>query len=161
MFFPPTAVAVISMIDVSVVPGYCTGCCGYCHWYLFLLSREQELQNYGIFQKHGASGKWCYLYRCCVELIDHPWFFFFFLNSSLSIAPLHIRLQTKPVGYRISQHTCSNSKNQQTPYRINSSISNISFINNCTCYKAGRCHLSKHKVQTKMKTGNAIQTITR
>jgi hypothetical protein len=50
-------VAVIAVIYVSVVPGYCTGRCGYRYWYLFVLSREQELQNYGIFQKHGASGK--------------------------------------------------------------------------------------------------------
>lgn len=61
VFFPCTAMAVISVMDVSVIPGYCTGCCGYRHWYLLLLSREQELQNHGIFQKHGASGKSCYL----------------------------------------------------------------------------------------------------
>lgn len=50
-------VAMIVVMNVSVVPGHCTGCCRYRHWYLFLLSRKQELQNYGIFQKHGASGK--------------------------------------------------------------------------------------------------------
>lgn len=50
-------------MDVSVVSGNCAGCCSHCHWYLFLLSREQELQNYGIFQKHGASGK-SLLVRC-------------------------------------------------------------------------------------------------
>lgn len=33
-------VAVIVVMNVSVVPGYCIGCCGYRHWYLFLLSRE-------------------------------------------------------------------------------------------------------------------------
>jgi len=74
---------------------------------------------------------------------------------------LHIRLQTKAVGYRISQHTCNNNITQQTPYRINSAINNVTFLNKCMCYKAGICHLSKNKVQTSTKTGNAIQTITR
>jgi hypothetical protein len=49
--------AVVTVMVVSVVPGHRAGCRSHCHWYLFLLSREQELQNYGIFQKHGASGK--------------------------------------------------------------------------------------------------------
>ena len=146
MFFPPSVVAVMPVMDVSVVPGYRTGCCGYCHWYLFLLSREQELQNYGIFQKHGASGKWCYFYLCFLELIAHPWSLFFFFKFFIHIPLIHIRLQTKHLGYRIRQHTCNNNKTKQTSFRINSTINNTVFLNNYVCYKAGICHLSKNRV---------------
>lgn len=45
-------------MTLSVVPGLCTGCCGYHHWMFFVLPGKQEFKNYGIVQKHGPSSKY-------------------------------------------------------------------------------------------------------
>lgn len=46
----------LCFLSFSVVSRYCAVGCSHHHRLLFLLPRGKELQNYGVFQEHGAPG---------------------------------------------------------------------------------------------------------